>query len=1130
MTILQQYGVFSGGVLSKALSGNALLLSPYVVNTSAGVTGSGAVSTGVTKQIAISFGATENDVNIYRDLLEPPKYTIFVGPLAGTAYIYYDNGNEDLGLTYAYPTGQPVFGEVSWPANNGSVVTQVGHPSFGLPMSMSVISLATTGRTEARVAHTENQLTGDKLYYESQRFISGQLNKPLTSTGVLVDVLTAESSIRAGSSFFITLLQPGQVKTDTLAEISSPNMSVLLEPCKHVSRVSSEFVSYDTKLDPAVDPYALVKTYTDPADFQGKYIYVAIHKVTGAPAVIEDPSLIFGSSSSHWAIARSEDKVGASATDLSGVDFTILNNVTSITRSQEDAAIIHQAIEPTGFLVPVRITPMGSDNVVTLEAAQALISGFGVDILSQTVPLSTPPISGTTVDFIWLEMEFTAAPTLVINKSVRVTTGNVSLLTNPMENVQVLNNAAVPANFTYVGNGVYRAPKPENDYRPFTYALPIAVIPRFNSSPFSSLNPNGGVGRPDGRTAPRPSVDEILVIAPTVNRKDSKFLIGKNMQLLLKTELQNALEQANYVSSGATGHYSKRPLQIDFLGSTSAIGTQVGLPNGGRRLWSRNIGQEELMSFRFTSNVDSSHYVGNYNNSGGNQIDITVPAGTSDTEIALDALTGQPKEVLVRWASDGSPVKLMLPWSVGATNQIASVNIDTTDASWTSHQPGAILVQFKVRYTQRSGFTKMPSSIISAQINDSPLNAYFPTNSFLITEKKVREVGSAVTIGSNQYYRSLWEEPVGSSFKYYAAKMKVPYNGNNLINTPYFVSDSFVDGSTTYQFSGVSAVEDQYGNRVEVAEAKWVSVSNQFEIKLAQAMPSGAPVWFVMGVTGKEMDYNPGSSEISNLTEAKIEGSLTYNDSSGILFFQTGKVLYGFSAVSDKSVVWLEDYAVPVSITGLGSNLLRINMNITTAQYNALSVGAQGLFTSNGSGGYRPAGPAVLKFSYLESREEVQPIVLKYLYNASSLVPFDTSVPAEVVDRGYLIQTIDGSGNRPNSVFSPLDSILPVVQGIIATGDGVAAPSPVGINDILIYQQMNTPFLEGTTITLDGSLALNVRVNPPSGLAAWICLVKQESRLLLFVYEVRDGQFILNSDSQAFVTELQDFRRESNAN
>lgn len=294
--------------------------------------------------------------------------------------------------------------------------------------------------------------------------------------------------------------------------------------------------------------------------------------------------------------------------------------------------------------------------------------------------------------------------------------------------------------------------------------------------------------------------------------------------------------------------------------------------------------------------------------------------------------------------------------------------------------------------------------------------------------------------------------------------MRVPQNGNNLVNTPYYINDSYVDGSTTYQFSGVVAVLDQYGQKIAVNEAKWISVSNQFEVKLAQAMPSGIPVWFVMGVVGKELDYNPGSSEITNLVEAKIEGSLTYSSSSGEYFFQTGKLLYGFSSLNDSLIVWLEDYAVPVSVTGFSSNLLKINMNITTSQYAGLSAGAQSLYTSNGSGGYRPQVPAVIKFSYVESREEVQPIVLKYLYNASSLEPFDTSIPATVIDRGYLIQTIDGSGNRPNSVFSPLDSVLPAVQGIISTGDGVAAPSPVGINDILIYQQLNTPFLEGTDI------------------------------------------------------------------
>ena len=349
-------------------------------------------------------------------------------------------------------------------------------------------------------------------------------------------------------------------------------------------------------------------------------------------------------------------------------------------------------------------------------------------------------------------------------------------------------------------------------------------------------------------------------------------------------------------------------------------------------------------------------------------------------------------------------------------------------------------------------------------------------------------------------------------------------NGNNLTNTPYQIAETYSYGGETYTFNGVAQVLDQYGNPVAIKETRWVSVANQFEVTLAQVIPSGSPVWFVMGVIGKELDFNAGSSEISNLTEAKIENP-RLAPSTGIMFFSTGNLIYGFSSQNETSIIYLEDYAVPVTITGFSTNLLRIDMNTTQLQYDSLSVGAQGQYVTNGSGGYKPVTNAVLKMGYLESRVEVQPIVLKYLYNASPLSLYNTAFPAEVVDRGFLIQTIDGSGNRANSVFSPLDTILPAVQGILATGSGVLSPSPVGLNDISLYQQLSTPFLEGTEIVLDGSLALNVRVNPPAGLAAWVCLIEQDNKLLLFVYEVRDGLFILNSNNQAFVAELQDYRR-----
>ena len=1127
MTILQQYGVYAGGVLSKQPAlGRSILISPYFLNLYEGnVSGSGDVNhTGITKAVELSFGVTASPT-IYRTPLNPPIYKIFVGLPAGKVWIYYDEPHSDIGLSTTLPTGSVIFGAISWPANNGSVVTDNASIYYTQPMSMSTVDIDLTDRTEALVAKSTGGLEATKLYYDSQRYIAGQLNKPLADSAVISEVLLAESSLRAGGNFFITLLQDSEITTDPTNLYSLTNLSVLLSPCKHIARVINDFTTFNTKAVPG-SAYALVKTYASAATFQNKYIYVMVHKQTGIPAITEESSIAF-SSSTHYIIAKTDAPVGGAATDLTGVTFQVVNDIISLTRVQQEQAIIPRAEHPTGWLNPIKIDEVGGlDNTIHLNAETVSIDGFGVEISNQNITLPPPPVSGSAFDVVWLETEFVADPVLRVSSVIRVTRtldpGIISL-DHAMLHSSITNNAAAPVGFIRQAGNLFVASKPENDYDARTYALPIAIVSRYNTGVFGVANGNGGLNRPDNKTALIIKTPEILINAPTINRRTPKELVGKHGQFLLKGDLPVKLEEAIY-GSGSTGHYSTKPLQVDFLG-TNALGTSIGLPNGGRRLWGHNLAKPDTMTFLCQSNVDFSGYVGVFNSAGGHKLTIKVPAGTTDTEIVLDVVTGQPRDISVVWASDGTNVKTLGNWAVGPLNEVADIFLDTGDPSFASHDPGAILVSFKVKYTTRLGFSHLPADMVSASINDSAAFAskYWLSSKQAVNGKKQGELGPDVVVGSDLWKRQLWETALGSVFKFYAVQMRVPFNGNNLSNTAYIIPDTYVDGSDTYQFNGVSAVLDKNGQVLAVRECKWDSANNRFEVKLISVVPSGDVVWFCMGVVGKELDYDTGSAEVSDLTEAKMINPILA-PASGIIFYSSGNLIYGMESLNNVSSVYLEDYAVPVALTGMGTNLLKIDMHISAAQYAGLPVAAQANYVVAGLG-YRPITGTVVKFGILESRNETQNIVVKYHYNSTPFVPFSTASHAEVVDRGFLIQTTDGSGVFTNNPFGPLDIILPAVQGVLVTGNGVTNPSPLGMNDVFQYQQFNNPFLEGAEIVFDGTLALNVNTHQNEGLSAWICLIEQDGRLLLFVYEVRDGLFVLNNPNQAFVCELKDFRR-----
>ena len=134
---------------------------------------------------------------------------------------------------------------------------------------------------------------------------------------------------------------------------------------------------------------------------------------------------------------------------------------------------------------------------------------------------------------------------------------------------------------------------------------------------------------------------------------------------------------------------------------------------------------------------------------------------------------------------------------------------------------------------------------------------------------------------------------------------------------------------------------------------------------------------------------------------------------------------------------------------------------------------------------------------------------------------------SRIESRGWMFISNDGIGNPRSGISSPFSERFPVVQGIEIIGNGVPS-TPLGWQDVLNFQQLDEPFIAGTEISCvdcDG-LALQVTVEPGTGLAVWCCLMKQLNLLRMFVFTIREGQFILDDASKAFVCELDENYRE----
>lgn len=1174
MAILQEKGIFNGGDLSlsaPSLLENYIFISPYLLNlTNGSVTGSGGIA-GVAKKIKVVFSTslTPGPSLPDRTATKAPTYQVTVGNPSGVIWIFWNEATQDIEMSVSAPINKVVFGKVSWPTLSGKTMDDL------------VIDLA--DRTEACVAAVESPQNPSHFYLDGQKWISGNINKPFANLSILQDVLIGESLVSLGGEFFLTFLEPAQIYTEDQKVIVRPCTHVarsntsqyksfsskinewlvldgtqstttkatrILDGVVDVSTITSNVLGAgtsflsdfiegdsikilstgetltiativdDTHLTLTSNPTissigssiegranaALVYEFSVPSLYQNHTLYFLINKTSGVAKldVAEAPS-------THYTVARTSSSVGPSATDLSAVTWEILNDLSGIDQIRDNLSAIIKTQTATGFLTKPNIDAGGSPNTISFKTNLLHAKGLGLQLNDQEIDLGAPPSTGSRLDFVWLEYYFTASPYLKIEGSFRKAAISSSFIDQPFSSGAVLSGASVPASFsTQEDSSEYSSTDSLNTVDGKRYAVPVAIVGRFNTAAYSQINTynlNGGVGRPDGKTALQINKDEILNLMPFVgNKRDDKAALGSAIRLLLSDTLANSLNQASYTSGGSTGTWSRFPLQIDYLGSYSS-GNDIGPIDNMRVCWSRAYDEVLDFGFKFISNVAlTGHPIASFNTVGDT---LTIhEAGGSPFDIKLDPVTGDPL-VTLTWVSDGTAVDHSA-WNVDPLTGIIDTVINVG-----LHAHGEIAVMVKASYEEGKGFTKTPISLLSALRNGaSGFSNYYGIAS---TENTTASLTRILSRSVSGVFDRLLIDRVGVASKFYAHTIEyhVASNGGNFYSIP-------IDQEEDFTGLGVWRVENASGVEIKITDI--THGPTDIDITLNGPPPAGNVMKFFVGCGGNQLDYDKGSLAINNLSESALHNLGTSNVAIGDFYYTgTGDIFYGGMKGLYINNVW-----VPIKIIGYGTNLLKITTQKTLAEYNNLTTAQKALYTSSGSIRYVNTGYNMIG-AFLSRKREDQSIVMTYNYSASPWRAYteDLSNLPLILDRGFLLLSTDGPYNigSPSAKYSPFSERFPIVQGIEEIGLGVE-PSPVGINDIISYHHEGELAIEGNHIVLDGSYLFNTFVQANTGLAVWLSLVKIKHRVLLFCYEVREGVMALNSESQAFITELEYNRRE----
>lgn len=1136
-----RFGIYSGGEVTK-FGQNEIRISPYALRLSdTKLRGSGSRTNTFSKHITIGFSNSSPTSSGYsRENLQDPKFLLTINTIApGQAWIYYDQGAEDIQVktSVSGPTiNTVIFAKITWGGGTDNI---------------NELVIDYTERTESLMISTTSPEDPVYFYQDGQTFTSSSINEQYANIAVLTEVMQSESLLNFGDNYFVTMAREASGSFN--GDIYGSNLNVYVKDIRHFSRVGSQYNLYHNKADSGFTDSGISfkKAFSQASDFQNKTIYVGIEKNTGKLRI--ETTWDSTTEENYYMIAYAQT---GSETTLDNVHFYIVNNLGGQALFLETFAKYLRSRETTSFLSKVNINEIDQDNKLRLDPCILNLDGYLLFIPGNDIVLSAPPSTGKRYDFVYLEIEKKSVPWIQLSFKIKVVSGvDFFNKRDPfLDTVNVKNSQE--NTYTYNKSGSYTADLSSNGVDGKTHAIPLCVINRLNTGAFSGTNKNGGTGRPDGRSALRVNLSEVENRAPIKFNVNPTLALNSALFKILSGKLNNKLQPA--LSDPEI--FSRSPLQIDRLGVNSSLSDSsfIGLTDGMRTIWSRNQSKISKISAFIKEDVDSG--ISPYNfptvdyDSDTKTIIVKVPDNTT-AEIVKDQQSGRPLDILIRWVKTGRKVKLSSQWSIGQLRNSTAV-IDTSDADYIIN--GEIAITFSIKYTDitESGLKRIPEKVISAANNNDYnilANSYAVAVDEFNNPTYVRDTGRISNINSVNYKDYLSLVKMGSDKKFYSYEMHYFLHGNNSNTNEYEVNDTIasISGpSGNYSLVGLIDVKNALtGESIPVTKVKWkYNSTSTFQIRLSLAIAVNAPIEFIFAVggdAGKQIDLNKGSLEISNITETKnlaVNGSIITN-LDGVYYLSNGNIIYGASAFREEFKVYVGEDLVPAKITGIGDNLLKVIIQVSDIS----SYTTANWYLNNTLNKYVPNNGVTIRIPVLQSyRTDNSQIYIQYIYNSLPFMPFkpDSSNPEfhnllsdvrlnygndsekpKVIERGFLIMSTDGSANDSASMYAPVDQKFPVVQNIPVVGINTPA-SNLGMSDIFIFQQQLKPFIEGTQLTLDNQLILSGIVQAGTGIAVWACLIKMMNCIRLFIFEVRDGTFVLGNKDQAFICELEENYRE----
>lgn len=1078
------YGVFHGGTVSVNTLQAGIDVTALTVRASDGRNlGFGAPG----RKVLVAFNQPTSpfDFTALRPSpLDAPIYTLLLSANAGFAYLAFDTLNtNDITVIAAPATGFVVLAKVTWPANTTTLAQLV---------------LDLVDRQESRLMASTNPLSPQDLYTAGMRFGDAEFNKPLISFAILSEVLQGEAIAKNNDEFSFVVADP--------TDVEGVGTTLTVHPVKVVLR---RRVGPDTT-------YTVIETKTDftftyvVASLLGDRIYIWVDVTTGevfSGTTYTPPD----------GVLVGYGDVPFSATTLADVPWVLASQVADANAQSGTSVSIQNATLPSGFVKKSAATTSTVVQKSLLVAENvAIIKGVEYRVPEQQIIFPDAPLTGERMDLLFAEFYRSVDPSPPTSGEFYINVPGVGFIVAHTRYVIIANvpyvdaqNLMLQAGVTGLGGGNFvREPGGHyaSPYLPaadgYSYALPVALVSRFNQAPFADTNLDGGglsglnSTRPDGKKHNFIHIDEVELPGPILGMHgfNHAAIFGKILHDILRGQHPNKLGR----SSQLPNHYSKRPLQLDAMSSSPVAGANLlSALDGVRREWSA-APVPYWLGTHFQNGLDATSTFHAFED-GSRTVTLIAPI---DATLWLGGLGGTQPVVQLVWVDTGAPVQLTGAWSVGVDAQSATAIVD--DGAPGYEPSGLIALSFAVIQDAVNFLGNTPTQVYSTTLNGNAFYAAQPDPTTF----------TFATLPATL-------DPVGPTTKAEAFSVEtvVLGAGSSLITVPATVGGVAVIGVRSVVAVTTSTV---------VGIKTVVLGTPTHAVTLAAAVALGDQLRVTLLLAGSLCNIVPTNRTLGDFSEATIHtqtingGGASFN-----LVLPHNRVLrglYSYARVANAPLVqgvYIDDYLYPATVTGFDRNFVVLNLTLTLTDYAALPPAQQAKWQLDllNNYYYLNVGTYALKLALLWSSAlaVVDTFKVTYAYHGLPWSPIAGGEEFDLLHKGYIVASNSSIANRSPSYTHPLAERFPAVRGTIQ-GPTITTPETTLSDPALMELSGFIPF-EGLRFGIDGSLDFGLGISAPGdGFMVWASLVKDGPYMKLLAYVVQDNAFSISDDAKAFVS------------